>query len=166
MLSYEWISTCNPLHYSILKKVITVMYYSVMHYLLTMCITVEVYLHTTLNPWLLERLFREIAMAISKIYGWLSLCISVYLLHLVGQTEKGSQECTTSFVLTHQTVMRLDRGICPNVAKHDYWLSQQADGPCIVEKATRQTERQKIAHIPASVSDCQGIPRVWSPYNK
>lgn len=62
--------------------------------------------------------------------------------------------------------MRLDNGMCTNVAKHDYWLSEQADGLCIVEKETRQTERQKFAHIPVSVSNCQGIPPVWSPFNK
>lgn len=76
----------------------------------------------------------------------------------MGQTEKGSQERKTSFVHTYRTVMRLDNGTCTNVAKRDYRLSQQADGLCIVEKGMRQTDRQKIAHVP--VSDCLGIPRV------
>lgn len=51
--------------------------------------------------------------------------------------------------------------MCTNVAKHDYWLSEQADGLCIVEKETRQTERQKFATFPYQ---CQ-IARVFLQFD-
>lgn len=65
---------------------------------------------------------------------------NLHVLQLVSQTPKGSQESTTSCVPPYHTVIRLDNRIRANVAKRDYWLSEQADGACMVEKGTRQNK--------------------------
>ena len=47
--------------------------------------------------------------------------------------------------------MRLDDGICTNVAKRDYWLSQQADCLRIVERG-KETDRETENRPHPSVS--------------
>lgn len=104
---------------------------------LQLCVQLPEFTWTT--PTIIAGIVRAIG---SYIHGWPWLSISLYRLHLLGQREKSSQEPTSKFILTYQTVMSSDNRICTNVTRNYCWISQQASGLRIVElKGDTHTDR-------------------------